>query len=133
MNVRITYANIYVSDLGRAVEFYHGVLGLPVVFRADPFNYARLDAGPIHLGLAQVDRGAENFSQVVGRPTGIGFAVPDIDDTYAQLSAKGVVFPMLPSDQPWGGRLALFADPDGNVLYLDRLAEGARSRAASAS
>jgi uncharacterized glyoxalase superfamily protein PhnB len=56
--------------------------------------------------------------------------VRDIDATYQELSAKGVRFPMVPSDQPWGGRLALFADPDGNVLYLDRLVEGDRTRAA---
>ena len=28
---------------------------------------------------------------------------------------------MEPADQPWGGRLALFADPDGNVFYLDQI------------
>src|SRR4030095_15929824 len=52
MTIRIGYANIYVSDLGRAVDFYHDVLGLPLLFRADQFSYARLDAGAIDLGLA---------------------------------------------------------------------------------
>src|SRR5262249_49123277 len=129
MDIRVTYGNIYVSDLGRAVDFYHGVLGLPLIFRDDRFSYARLDAGPIYLGVAAVDRAADNFSSLVGRHTGIGFAVPDIDAAYRTLSAKGVQFPMVPSDQPWGGRLALFADPDGNVLYLDRVAEAARPAA----
>ena len=120
MNVHVGYANIYLSDLGRAVDFYHGVLGLPLLFRDDRFSYARLDAGPISLGVARVAPDAENFRELVGRQTGIGFAVPDIDEAYRMLSTKGVAFPMLPSDQPWGGRLALFADPDGNVFYLDR-------------
>jgi predicted enzyme related to lactoylglutathione lyase len=123
MNARITYVNVYVSDLSRAVDFYHDALGLPVLFRDDRFGYARLDAGPIYLGLAVVGRDQENFSQLVGVHTKIGFAAPDIDAAYRELSAKGVKFPMVPTDQPWGGRLALFADPDGNVLYLDRLAE----------
>ena len=87
MKTHISYANIYVSDLDRAVDFYHGVLGLPVIFRADQFSYARLDAGPIYLGVAAIDRGAENFSALVGRPTGIGFAVPDIDEAYEELRA----------------------------------------------
>jgi predicted enzyme related to lactoylglutathione lyase len=26
---------------------------------------------------------------------------------------------MSPSKQPWGGYMALFADPDGNIFYLD--------------
>jgi catechol 2,3-dioxygenase-like lactoylglutathione lyase family enzyme len=127
MSARIGYANIYVSDLDRAVDFYHRVLGLPLLFRADQFSYARLDAGPIHLGLAAVDRAAENFAALVGRHTGIGLAVPDIDRAYEELSAKGVEFPMLPSEQHWGGRLALLADPDGNGLYLDRIVESARA------
>jgi predicted enzyme related to lactoylglutathione lyase len=133
MNVVVTYANLYVSDLGRAVDFYHGVLGLPLIFRDDSFSYARLDAGRIYLGVAAVARDADNFAELVGRQTGIGFAVPDIDAAYREWSAKGVRFTMVPSDQAWGGRLALFADPDGNVLYLDRVAEAARDRAASGS
>jgi predicted enzyme related to lactoylglutathione lyase len=127
MSARIGYANIYVSDLDRAVDFYHRVLGLPLLFRAEQFSYARLDAGPIYLGLAAVDRGDANFATLVGRHTGIGLAVPDIDRAYEEFSAKGVAFPMLPSEQHWGGRLALLADPDGNVLYLDRIVEGARA------
>ena len=130
MNIHVSYANIYVSDLGRAVDFYHGLIGLPIILRADNFSYARLDAGPIYIGLAAVDRDAENFSELIGRHTGIGFAVPDIDVAYKELSAKGVHFTMVPSDQHWGGRLALFADPDGNVFYLDRVAEGVSSRKA---
>jgi predicted enzyme related to lactoylglutathione lyase len=120
MDMRIGYANVYVRDLSRAVDFYHRVLGLPLLFRADQFSYARLAAGPIYIGLAAVDGNTENAAALIGRHTGVGFAVADIDATYAALSAKGVQFPMVPSDQPWGGRLALFADPDGNVFYLDR-------------
>jgi predicted enzyme related to lactoylglutathione lyase len=30
---------------------------------------------------------------------------------------------MPPTDQPWGGFMATFADPDGNVFYLDQLRE----------
>jgi predicted enzyme related to lactoylglutathione lyase len=121
MNVHVGYANIYVSELNRAVDFYHGVLGLPLLFRADQFSYARLQAGPIYLGLAAVDRKVPDLAALVGRQTGIGFTVSDIDAAYEALRAKGVQFPMVPADQPWGGRLAQFADPDGNVFYLDRI------------
>ena len=30
-------------------------------------------------------------------------------------------FTAAPERQPWGGFMALFADPDGNVFYLDEL------------
>ena len=26
---------------------------------------------------------------------------------------------MAPQKQPWGGYMGMFADPDGNVFYLD--------------
>jgi predicted enzyme related to lactoylglutathione lyase len=29
---------------------------------------------------------------------------------------------MAPSKQPWGGYMAMFADPDGNIFYLDQAA-----------
>src|SRR4029078_10354588 len=35
-------ATIYVSDMQRAVDFYHGTLELPLVFRADD-HWAELD------------------------------------------------------------------------------------------
>jgi hypothetical protein len=37
-------ATIYVSDMQRAVDFYHGTLDLPVVFRAGD-HWAEIDAG----------------------------------------------------------------------------------------
>jgi lactoylglutathione lyase len=45
--------------------------------------------------------------------------VQDIDATYTALVAAGVEFDMPPTKQPWGGTLALFKDPDGNIFYLD--------------
>ena len=41
-----------------------------------------------------------------------------------ELAAKGVTFTMAPEKQPWGGFMAMFADPDGNVFYLDEVAAG---------
>ncbi|MEC8821937.1 MAG: VOC family protein, partial [Pseudomonadota bacterium] len=40
---------------------------------------------------------------------------------YQALITKGVTFEMPPTEQPWGGILALFKDPDGNIFYLDPL------------
>ncbi len=110
----IRYTNIFVSDLERAIGFYRDVLGL-VLNHADPdHGYASFNAGTISLGLAVTDQ-----RELVGRHTGLGFMVDDIDATYDALSAQQVHFEMPPTRQPWGGTLALFADPDGNIHYLD--------------
>ena len=60
---RLWYVNVFVADLGRAIEFY----------------------------------------------------------AYEELGARGVRFTMPPQEQPWGGFMAMFTDPDGNIFYLDQL------------
>ena len=114
MSLRVGYVNLYVSDFEAAVTFYRDTLGLTLVTSDEAFGYASFDAGPISFAVAKTDDSA-----LVGRHSGIGFMVKDIDAAFDALAAKGVVFDMVPTDQPWGGRLALFRDPDGNVHYLD--------------
>jgi hypothetical protein len=56
----------------------------------------------------------------VGRHTGLGLAVDDLQASFEELSAKGVEFPMPPTKQPWGGTIAMFQDSEGNVSFLDQ-------------
>jgi len=112
----IGYVNVFVSDIAKAVVFYRDVLGLKVRHEDGAFGYASVDAGPVSLGLSLPgDR-----PELVGRHTGIGFVVEDLIDEHARLAAAGVDFTMEPSEQPWGGFMAMFKDPDGNVYYLDQ-------------
>ena len=120
-NLQLWYVNVYVTDLERSVEFFHKTLGLEIQFSDTNFGYASVDAGPIRVGLARIDPKDEASRALVGRHTGVGFGVPDLTAAHAALVAEGVSFPMQPSKQPWGGFMALFADPDGNVFYLDEM------------
>jgi MOSC domain-containing protein YiiM len=119
--LKLAYANLYVSDLARSVDFFANTLGLPVQYSDASFGYASLDAGPVRMGIAQVDTQDADQRANVGRMTGLGFGVPDLKAAFAELERKGVTFPMKPSKQPWGGFMALFSDPDGNTFYLDEL------------
>jgi hypothetical protein len=49
---------------------------------------------------------------------GVCLTVGDIRASYAELTKRGVIFDEPPEVQPWGGTLAHFKDPDGNVLTL---------------
>jgi predicted enzyme related to lactoylglutathione lyase len=60
----------------------------------------------------------DNANALVGRFLGVSLAVADIQATYEQLFARGVDFLAPPEPMPWGGVLAHFRDPDGNVLSL---------------
>jgi predicted enzyme related to lactoylglutathione lyase len=48
----------------------------------------------------------------------INLAVDDIQGMYAALCGKGVSFLKPPTQEYWGGWVATFFDPDGNILQL---------------
>ena len=44
--------------------------------------------------------------------------VADVDQLFAELSARGAMCPLPPTDQTWGTREIGIRDPDGNVLIF---------------
>ena len=118
----IGYVNVFVNDIDRALAFYQDQLGLKLLFADAGHGYASLSAGPIRLGLALPG----DQPQLVGRHTGVGLVVDDLEAEHTRLAGLGVAFSMEPSRQPWGGFMALVDDPDGNVLYLDEVSAAQR-------
>ena len=118
-------ATIYVSDMQRAVDFYHETLELPLVFRAGD-HWAELDAGDgLHLGLHP----ASARGPAPGNPGGItvGLAVDEpIAGVVETLRNRGVIVDGPVVDEG-GLALAFFTDPDGNPLYLAETAKGGGS------
>jgi catechol 2,3-dioxygenase-like lactoylglutathione lyase family enzyme len=115
-------ATIYVSDLQRAVEFYHDTLELRLVLRAGD-HWAELDAGGgFHVGLHP----ASAHGPAPGTPGGItvGLAVDEpIVEVVEKLKSRGVIFHG-PIRDDGGFILAFFTDPDGNPLYLAETGSG---------
>ena len=118
---RLGYVNFFITDFERSLTFFRDQLGLTPGTQDAEFGYASFDAGYVQIAFARVD--ITEQPELVGRHTGIGLIAEDLDLAYEQLSAAGVQFDMLPTDQPWGGRMAMFKDPDGNVFYLDQIAD----------
>lgn len=112
--LRIGYVNVFVSDFRQSLVFYRDVLGLTPNRIDEDWGYGSFHAGAVSFAIAKA-----NDPALLGRHTGIGFIVDDIDATYDKLREAGVDFEMPPTPQPWGGTLALFKDPDGNIFYLD--------------
>jgi len=109
---------IFVNDWDAACAFYGESLALPERFRSDEMGWAEFEVGGASLGIERVEKGDEEGQALVGRFAGISLKVDDIDETYRSLTQRGVVFTEPPERQPWGGSLAHFKDPDGNVLTL---------------
>ncbi len=109
---------IFVKEWEAACAFYGEVLGLPERFRSDEVGWAEFDVGGACLGIERVDPGDAEGAALVGRFAGVSLKVDDIDATHHALVQRGVSFTAPPEKQAWGGSLAHFKDPDGNVLTL---------------
>ena len=116
--MQVSYVNIFVADFEKAISFYRDKLGLALQFSSPEHGYASFAAGGVRLGVALP--GADH-ADLVGRHTGVGLEVADLEAEYARLAGLGVHFTMPPTRQPWGGFMALISDVDGNVFYLDQV------------
>ena len=118
---RIYSTTVIVSDQDAAIEFYVGVLGFEVKLdnsMGEGFRFVTVAPVGAETELVLGSTNMFDIAQGKGIENGITLVVDSVDATYAELSAKGVNFPRLPEDLPWGGRGAWLADPDGNQFFL---------------
>lgn len=106
---------ILVNDWNNACDFYGQTLGLELEFKDDGFGWAEFSVGSAKLG---IERATPDDAALVGRFLGISLQVDNVEQSYQSLKAKGVEFTAPPETQIWGGVLAHFKDPSGNILTL---------------
>ena len=109
---------VFSLDWEASLAFYRDTIEFPLIFQDSDMGWAQFQLGPAYLGLERCDPASEESHKLVGRFVGTSIEVDDIHSTYARLVQKGVEFTAKPEIQPWGGTLAHFKDPDGNVLTL---------------
>ena len=105
---------IWTQNLKRMTDFYQDILRLkPFSQRADfvafKFGDVRLSIG-VHSEVK--GKSADPYRIMVNLQT------QDIHSDYQSLSRQGVQFIRLPEQEHWGGWVATFLDPDGNILQL---------------
>lgn len=115
---RIYTVRVFSFNWDEALKFYRDVIGFPVTFSDPDMGWAQFQLGSVYLGLERCDRNDVEAQGLVGRFVGVSIEVNDIETVYDSLVLKGVDFISRPAKQPWGGTLAHFKDPDGNVLTL---------------
>src|SRR5688572_17284514 len=125
--MNLNAVRVFVRDLAAAESFYSGRLGLPLSAGGISMGYCIFDAGNARLIVESVPEDAPQDEQIlVGRFTGLSFAVPDVEVKHEELVARGVQFTGAPERQSWGGVLATFRDPEGNEMQIaqERLLKG---------
>ena len=99
------------------VRFYRERLGLtPRTVKSDFVNF---DWGGVRLSVGIHDRVAGQSRDPLRIM--VNLAVDDIRAVHARLEREGVVFTRAPEQEEWGGQVATFLDPDGNLLQLMQL------------
>src|SRR6267142_645496 len=107
---QIDYTMVVVSNMDRSVEFYRDQLGIPLKFQSPGWTEFQTGATTLalHIGEARQENAPSGDPSKQAGTCSIGFNVADLDKTYADLQAKGVIFVMPPTlrdDQ--GNRLAV--------------------------
>ena len=98
-------------------RFYRDRLGLTP--RTSKPDFISFEWGGVRLSVGVHDRvmGASRDPLRIM----VNLAVDDIGAAHARLAGAGVVFTRPPEAEEWGGRVATFLDPDGNLLQLLQL------------
>lgn len=124
MFTQIDYTMIIVSDMNRSVEFYRDKLGIPLKFQSPDWTEFQTGATTLALhggGVRQDHAPAGDPSKQAGTCS-IGFNVEDVDKTYAELQARGIMFVMPPTQREGEGiKLAVCIDPDGLPVSFAQL------------
>ncbi|MEN3950938.1 VOC family protein [Iodidimonas sp. SYSU 1G8] len=108
---------ILVDDYAAARAFYVDTLGLELAWEMAEVGAFGVVVEPVQFIVTTAGEEAL-LGGTPGRFVGVSIAVEDMDAVYGDLTARGVPFNGPPEPQPWGGTLAYFRDPSGNVLTL---------------
>lgn len=120
-------ASVAVSDIDRAVAFYEGTLRLPVV-RSGPSAKIAGGSRVYRSGGEEALNVYQSTTAGSSQATVATWYVDDLDQVVNELAANGVVFLRYDglihdvrgiTARAGGGRIAWFADPDGNTFALE--------------
>jgi catechol 2,3-dioxygenase-like lactoylglutathione lyase family enzyme len=109
--MKLTYVMKFVSNMDDAVQFYRDTLGLPL--KSQSPGWSEFATGSTVLALHPASE--RNPPGMVE----LGFSVDDLKAFYTAMAAKGVTFPMPPTDQEFGP-LAQFLDSEGSACSVSQ-------------
>ena len=115
---QIKFVSIPVADQNRALDFYTEKLGFTII-TDQPFDEKQRW---IELRVPKAETRvvlftAEGDEKRIGSFMNMSYACDDLDETYAELTARGVQFDGPPKKEAWGN-FAIFKDSEGNRFVL---------------
>jgi len=122
--VALDHVSLQVGDTSRALDFYHGLLGLAIDESRPAMGYPgawlQVGAAQLHLLQLPVANGQATLPEHGGLDRHFAVSVIDLDAVVAALQSAGISYTCSRS-----GRRALFCrDPDGNAVELVEVSAG---------
>ncbi len=118
---KLLHTRMRVTDMDQTIQFYTGVLGLEVIER-------KTSPRGSHLAFLKVPNSDELIELCSFPPSGpvkvqedlvhLAFQVDNLDDTIAQLDAKGIRITDGPTKTSSGSRFIFIDGPDGYEVEL---------------
>ncbi len=110
---------IFVQALDEAKVFYAEKLQWDLAEDASNYGYLVFEPGNLTVIVERTNRKeSDEEGGLLGRFTGLSLALEDMESTVSELKGRGVKITAGPERQAWGGVLAWFEDPEGNILTL---------------
>lgn len=120
LRLQRSLAQVFVTDFGRAIEFYRDTLGFDVVYTygAPPF-YGEVARGGAAFNLRHVDEtpftsGVRDAEQLLS----IAITTTDAKSLFLAFQDAGVDFQERLRTKPWGATEFVVRDPDGNLILF---------------
>lgn len=126
--MKFSNVRLLVNDYKKCFKFYTEKLGFEPLWGDEEGCYASFKVADGIEGFAIFV--SDYMAPAVGnadktQPVGcrekslVSFEVPDVDEAYQSLKAKGIEFINEPTDMPdWGMRTVHFRDPEENLIEL---------------
>ena len=130
MQGKITQLTLVVANQAKSLEFYTEKVGFAKKTDvALPGGSRWVTVGPpdqeLELALWEVGSAVDPAQRAwsknwaPGKAPPIVLRVENCQKVYSELSSRGVEFPQVPKEYPWG-TAATFRDPDGNLFSLSQ-------------
>jgi predicted enzyme related to lactoylglutathione lyase len=110
----VDFVTVFVKDYPAAKEFYGGLLGLECSADYGKVPGGEFETGSLTLQVMDAEAIGREF---VASTHPIALHVEDVEATRAELESSGVDF-LAPTIDSGVCHMAVFGDPDGNVLML---------------
>jgi lactoylglutathione lyase len=116
MNIkRVGNVILTVKDMGKSVEFYNKILGMPIKRERD--NWIDLGQTGALLSLRPISTSKSNVNTSTDNGILIGFVVGDVSSVIDELKLKNVKIHRDIQDKS-SGKNAIILDPDGYMISL---------------